>query len=157
MQAGFAGKQRTRPITKEGLHTAASGSGYKMVSQKSDKSQGPLVQATISTLFKKVEEKGSLPPWTCGGNNAAVDGNDPSLQEASGEKSQRLGQQKAKQLKAIKQSMKKKPSSGKRTGSGSTTRMEQDEVEEDDIEEFSSSSQDTDGSDEDDSDEDWAE
>ncbi|KAH1105671.1 hypothetical protein J1N35_009439 [Gossypium stocksii] len=100
--------------------------------ENSNTSHGSLVQATISTLFKKAEEKGPR----------SSDKSSPS--KVSGKKSQCKNSEK----KNDGSSKKGKVIKGRTRGAGTKRKKEESEVE-DDIEEISSTSQDTNGSDED--------
>nr|KJB26811.1 hypothetical protein B456_004G262200 [Gossypium raimondii] len=100
--------------------------------ENSNTSHGSLVQATISTLFKKAEEKGPR----------SSDKSSPS--KVSGKKSQCKNSEK----KNDGSSKKGKVIKGRTSGAGTKRKKEESEVE-DDIEEISSTSQDTNGSDED--------
>ncbi|KAL5813581.1 hypothetical protein ACOSQ3_024344 [Xanthoceras sorbifolium] len=102
------------------------------------RSHGSLVQATISTLFKKVEEK-----------NAPSSSRKSSASKASGQKLQhndlKTSRDQAEVSRKKEQVIKAKSSGTRRTAK----KKKAYEVEEDDIEEFSNTSKDTDGSDQD--------
>ncbi|KAK2655531.1 hypothetical protein Ddye_008583 [Dipteronia dyeriana] len=102
-------------------------------------SHGSLVQATISTLFKKVEEK-----------NSPSSPRKSSASKASGQKLLRNDLKRSSdQVEVFRKNEKvvKEKSHGMRNSPAKKKKV--NEVEEDDIEEFSNTSQDTDGSDED--------
>ncbi|XVE62187.1 hypothetical protein DITRI_Ditri06bG0098300 [Diplodiscus trichospermus] len=94
---------------------------------------GSLVQATISTLFKKVEEKGPR-------------GSDKSSSSKVPGKKLKNSKRKIDQIDGS--SKKRKVIEEKTTGSGAKGKNKESKVE-DDIQELSSTSQDTNGSDED--------
>ncbi|XP_059638559.1 DNA-binding protein RHL1 isoform X2 [Cornus florida] len=97
-----------------------------------------LVQATISTLFKKVEEK------------APRNLKKSPSSKVSGQNTRRAdSKRKIGEVKAEGPRKKGKVTEGGKAGTRSTPRKKQLEVEAEDIEEFSSTSKDTDGSDED--------
>uniref|UniRef100_A0A5B7CAR4 Putative DNA-binding protein RHL1 n=1 Tax=Davidia involucrata TaxID=16924 RepID=A0A5B7CAR4_DAVIN len=97
-----------------------------------------LVQATISTLFKKVEEK-----------KAPRNLRKSPSSKVSGQNLQHDPKWKSDQVKAEGPRKKRKVIEERKTGTQSTARSKQLEDEDDDIDEFSSTSKDTDGSDED--------
>ncbi|GAB4850507.1 hypothetical protein Ancab_029816 [Ancistrocladus abbreviatus] len=124
----------TKPITEKHTQSVANSKAVP------HNSHGPLVQATISSLFKKVETK-----------MATRDPLKGLLQEVSGEKlwqtstkkaKHQMSPKKAKSVKAGELFMKDMISEDK-IGRGSCRRKKQDQAEdEEDIEEFSSSSED---------------
>lgn len=101
--------------------------------ENSNINRGSLVQATISTLFKKVEEKG--PRDTDKSSSSKVPGKNSHCKNS-----------KRKIDQADGSSKKKKVTEEKKNGTGIKRKKKESEVEED-IEEFSSTSQDTNGSD----------
>lgn len=103
----------------------------------SNSNKSSLVQATISTLFKKVEEK-----------KVPVRKKDLSSKESGKSLQQTDLKRKSDQVKVQGPSKKKKATGEKKTGRKSKARKKRLE-DEDDIEEFSSSSKDTIGSDSD--------
>ncbi|KAK1562416.1 hypothetical protein Q3G72_011516 [Acer saccharum] len=104
-------------------------------SKENLRSHGSLVQATISTLFKKVEEK-----------NAPSSSRKSSASKASGQKLQHNDLQRSSDQVEVfrkKEKVVKEKSSG--TRNTPAKKKKANEVEEDDIEEFSNTSQDSDG------------
>ncbi|XP_040931141.1 DNA-binding protein RHL1 isoform X1 [Gossypium hirsutum] len=139
------------PVTKSKKPTQTSVTVTKS-KENSNTSHGSLVQATISTLFKKAEEKvmdhafifaTELYNYSLG-----------SWFGLSGKKSRckksekKVGQVKLSLDKNDGSSKKGKVIKGRTSGAGTKRKKEESEVE-DDIEEISSTSQDTNGSDED--------
>ncbi|XP_016715027.2 DNA-binding protein RHL1 isoform X5 [Gossypium hirsutum] len=122
------------PVTKSKKPTQTSVTVTKS-KENSNTSHGSLVQATISTLFKKAEEKGPR----------SSDKSSPS--KVSGKKS-RCKKSEKKVGQNDGSSKKGKVIKGRTSGAGTKRKKEESEVE-DDIEEISSTSQDTNGSDED--------
>ncbi|KAK8342766.1 hypothetical protein V6Z12_A08G253900 [Gossypium hirsutum] len=122
------------PVTKSKKPTQTTVTVTKS-KENSNTSHGSLVQATISTLFKKAEEKGPR----------SSDKSSPS--KVSGKKS-RCKKSEKKVGQNDGSSKKGKVIKGRTSGAGTKRKKEESEVE-DDIEEISSTSQDTNGSDED--------
>lgn len=127
------------PATKSPKASQSQSAATKKKSKESLQSKpGSLVQATISTLFKKVEEK--VPSDSVKSSSSKVS-------------SQKLQQTKLKRKidQAEGSSKKAKVAKKAKSGTGSRAKKKADEVEDEDIEEFSSKSQGTS-----ESDEDWA-
>ncbi|KAI9174510.1 hypothetical protein LWI28_018397 [Acer negundo] len=102
-------------------------------------SHGSLVQATISTLFKKVEEK-----------NAPSSSRKSSASKASGQKLQHNDLKRSSdQVEVFRKKEKVVKEKSRGTRNTPAKKKKANEVEEDDIEEFSNTSQDSDGSDDD--------
>ncbi|OMO77983.1 DNA-binding protein RHL1 isoform 1 [Corchorus olitorius] len=102
--------------------------------ENSNANHGSLVQATISTLFKRVEEKKGPK-----NSNESASGKGPGKKYNSKKKIDEMNRS-GKKGKVIEE---------KTTGTGIKRKEEESEDEEEDIEEFSNASQDTNGSDED--------
>ncbi|KAL6281793.1 hypothetical protein ACE6H2_018674 [Prunus campanulata] len=123
--------------------------------EDSHRNHSSLIQATISTLFKKVEKKKvdssmqsqvQLPSSKV--HETPKNPKKPASPKVSGQKSRQTDSKK-KVNQDGRPKEKAKTIEEKDSGGKSLAKKKQDEVEEDDIEEFSSSSQDTDLSDED--------
>ncbi|XP_058097876.1 DNA-binding protein RHL1 [Magnolia sinica] len=106
---------------------------------KSPNKRGTLVQATIATLFEKVEEKKSTSVKKS-----------PPLKGSSRKKQPINSNQKATQEKAKGASKKGMQTKGKKAGKESVTKQKHSQVEDDDTEDISSETQGTDD------DEEWA-
>ncbi|KAK1404192.1 DNA-binding protein RHL1 [Heracleum sosnowskyi] len=119
------------------LHTSVSQIKQSVTKSKdiSKSNKASLVQATISTLFKKVEEK-----------KVPVKKKDLSSKESGKSLQQKDLKRKSDQVNVQGPSKKKKATEEKKIGTKSKARKKKLE-DEDDIEEFSSSSKDTIGSD----------
>ncbi|XP_008803062.1 DNA-binding protein RHL1 [Phoenix dactylifera] len=116
--------------------TEESSSSMKRPKKTLSNKKGPLVQATLSTLFEKVDDKKS--------KRKAEDSAGPE-----GPTGKRQRKQITEEVQ-VKQSGKKPArSGGKKSGTGTLRKQKKSEVQDDEIEEISSESQD-------DSDEDWA-
>ncbi|XP_077247129.1 root hair initiation protein root hairless 1 (RHL1) [Tasmannia lanceolata] len=126
MKTILAGKIKQSSLVKK----------YKEISLRK---QGALKQATISTLFEKVEEKKST--RSVKKSPAPKD----SLQNIQPTSPKRRTKQ-AKDLGPVKKEIQFK---GKKTGRATPTKRKHAQVEDDDIEDISSDSQDINGSDED--------
>lgn len=106
-------------------------------------SHGSLVQSTISTLFKKVQEKKKVMEKETPRNSRKS-----SSSKVSDQKLQKTDLE--RKIDLVEAPRKRGTvTEGKKAGTGSKAKKKVNEVEDDDIEEFSSSSQGTEGSDED--------
>lgn len=117
---------------KRQSHTATPGTESKGMSHTSD---GSLVQATISTLFKKVEGK-IAPRNPRKSPSPRVSGQKSRSTESKRSRNEDGPRKKAKVIRA-------------KDAGGRAMAKKKDEIEDDDIEQFSSSSQDGHGSDDD--------
>ncbi|XP_010935551.1 DNA-binding protein RHL1 [Elaeis guineensis] len=125
-------EKKINPMQK----TEESSSSMKRLKKNLSNKKGPLVQATLSTLFERVEDKKSK----------------RSAEDSAGPEGP-IGKRQRKQITEevqVKQSTKKPSLSGrKKSGTGTVRVPKKSKVPDDEIEEISSESQD-------DSDEDWA-
>lgn len=111
--------------------------------ENSYNSHGSLVQSTISTLFKKVQEKKKVVE-----KEAPRNSRNSSSSKVSDQKLQKIDLK--RKIDLVEAPMKRGTvTEGKKAGTGSKAKKKVNEVEDDDIEEFSSSSQGAEGSDED--------
>ncbi|PQQ02845.1 DNA-binding protein RHL1 [Prunus yedoensis var. nudiflora] len=157
----FPNKIRS-PLLSEAKSKKHSHSTFAVTTSVEDshRNHSSLIQATISTLFKKVEKKKvdssmqsqvQLPSSKV--QETPKNPKKPASPKVSGQKSRQLIQRRRLisflSLQDGRPKEKAKTIEEKDSGGKSVAKKKQDEVEEDDIEEFSSSSQDTDLSDED--------
>ncbi|CAL2262573.1 unnamed protein product [Prunus armeniaca] len=150
-------KQNQESSVSEAKSKKQSHSAFAVTTSVEDshRNHSSLIQATISTLFKKVEKKKvdsimqsqvQLPSSKV--HETPKNPKKPASSKVSGQKSRQTDSKK-KVNQDGRPKEKAKTIEEKDSGGKSLAKKKQDEVEEDDIEELSSSSQDTDLSDED--------